>query len=800
MPSAAMPHVDATAQDIEDVSDTTSSIGSGDWTDLSSAHPDDVSDAASLDGDERARPVSSMGALEDGSEEAWTTAQASTSPAASLYASAHAPLNPFEHETSGAIQRPVHTPEAQPTYGMYGPLDPFRAPLDTDEGQSEQSHALSNVHDLQLILPDPLERSESTVAPDLSFSDDAVLATGPAIVVSLAGVPPSVAQRATVVADVLRAIAKATYSSYVRPDYRNFTTLSDLPKRVKVDQEHTKEISVLVCDHTNDPQNHPHDDAPSILVAFTSDLHHSHFPQIPIQSILVPVVVNDAAGPVVLFDEDRDDRAVDETAVDVDDLVRRLSNSLAADHHSETATQTAVDTFDGRSLVSDDLDEALLNTDYDTPDERSDRKLDEHVLPKHESAPRVIQDLAGPELADALKHAARSVSPRWATACAFAVMLSLLLGTGHLIRTARPGPSPTTAPTAVTILDPIPTAQTSLALRSPNTSLAPKSAHTSLALKSPHTALAVKSTQTALAKVSHVPINESCSSDISLSSSTSVAESASSSTTTSLSTTTPSTSTALSTTTPALTQASTSTCTETERARTLANVAEDLTGALDRVERLLGWNIRQTLGKAEAAGKAFADATNRANIAFEATAMEAAEVLYDSHQNARKNAQRKLATIKRGMNTWGEKVGLANSNEEAEAIEKEDVRGKTKNQGKVQEKRGVKGKKKAKENVKPRPGREKWQTSKDRPFRSERIVNKDKAAREEKAKGKSCEGKVPFPNREEQQRAQTAGRGKRPNQETWTWTVEEWTEYEPQGRPRTVMEEVREYIHHGFVF
>ncbi|KAG8740779.1 hypothetical protein FRC10_003888 [Ceratobasidium sp. 414] len=746
MPSAAMPHVDPTPHDIEDVSDTASSIGSGDWTDLSSAHPDDVSEAASLDGDERARPINSMGALGDGSEEAWTTAEASTSPAASLYASAPAPLNPFEHETSSTIQRPVHTPEAHPAYGMYGPLDPFRAPSDTGSGQSEQSHVSSNVHDLQLILPDPLERSESTVAPDLSFSDDAVLATGPAIAVSLAGVPPSVAQRATVVADVLRAIAKATCSSYVRPDYRNFTTLSDLPRRVKIDQEHTKEISVL--------------------------------------SILVPVVVNDAAGPVVLFDEDRDDRAVDETAVDVDDLVRRLSNSLAADHHSETATQTAVDTFDGRSLVSDDLDEALLNTDYDTPDERSDRKLDERVLPKHESAPRVIQDLAGPELADALKHAARTVSPRWATACALAVMLSLLLGTGHLIQTARPGPSPTTTPTAVTVLDPIPTTQTSLALRSPHTSLAPKSPHTSLALKSPHTALAVKSTQTALAEVSHVPVNESCSSDTGLSSS-SVAKPASSSTTTSLATTTPSTSMALSTTTPDSTPASTSTCTETERARTLASVAEDLTGALDRVERLLGWNIRQTLGKAEAAGKAFVDATNRANIAFEATAMEAAEVLYDSHQNARKNAQRKLATIKRGVNTWGEKVGLANSNEDAEVVEK-DAKGKAKSQGKVKGKKDAKGKKKTKENVKPRPGREKWQTSKDRPFRSERIVNKDKA---------------PFPNREEQERAQTAGRGKRPNQEpTWAWTVEEWTEYEPQGQPRTVMEEVREYIHQGFVF
>ncbi|KAG8700307.1 hypothetical protein FRC09_006054, partial [Ceratobasidium sp. 395] len=683
----------------EDISDT-SSIGSGDWTDLSSAAPDDVSDAASLDGDDH-RPLSSIGALDDGSEEAWTTAEASASPAASLYASAHAPLNPFAHHTTSPAHRPVHSPEPHPSYS---PIDPFRAPSDTDSGSRESGSA----HELQLILPDPLERSESTVAADLSFSDDAVLATSPVMVVSLAGVSPSVTQRAAVVADVLRAIAKATQASYVRPDYRNFTTLSDLPKRVKLAQEHNKEISVLVCDHTNDPQNHSHDDAPSVLVAFTSDLHHSVFPQIPIHSILVPVVVNDAAIPVVLFDEERDDRAIDETAVDVDNLVRQLSNWLAADHHSETATQTAVDTFDGRSFASDDVDDALLNTDYDTPDERADRKLEERVPRKHESSPRVIQDLAGPDLADALKHAAKSVSPRWATACAFAVMLSILLGTGHhLIQSARPNPSPTTTATGVTIL-PVSVAQTSLALRSPHTSLAPKSPHTSLAVKSPHTSLAVKSphtslavksSQTALAKVSTIPINESCSTAHSISVSSAVA---STSTATSLSTTTPASSMALTTTTSTATPASTSMCTETERARTLANVAEDLSGALDRVERLLGWNIRETLGKAETASKAFTDAAQRAN-AYAAPGKEAAEA---RHKNARSNAQRQFANIKRGVNVLTEKVGLGNANEDGA-----DVKGKGK--------KTVKGKR-SKENVKPRPGREKWQTSKDRASRSDK--------------------------------------------------------------------------------
>jgi hypothetical protein len=119
----------------------------------------------------------------------------------------------------------------------------------------------------------------------------------------------------------------------------------------------------------------------------------------------------------VLFDEDRDDRAPDETAVDVDALVRQLSNLFAFDHNSDAATQTAVDTLDGKSVVASEyMDEAILNTDYDTPDERSDEHPNDHVPPKQESWPHVVEDIAGPELADALKRASKSISPRWTAA------------------------------------------------------------------------------------------------------------------------------------------------------------------------------------------------------------------------------------------------------------------------------------------------------------------------------------------------------------------------------------------------
>ncbi|QRV89815.1 actin cytoskeleton-regulatory complex protein pan1 [Ceratobasidium sp. AG-Ba] len=770
--------------DADDVSDT-SSIGSGDWTDLSSAHPDDVSDAASLDGDGSIRPVSTIATLDDGSEEAWTTAEASVSPGASLYASAHAPLNPFEQETS---TRTVHTPEPDvgpaPAYTMYAPLDPFRPPSDGSDRSGRES---GSAHELQLILPDPLERSESTVAADLSFSDDVVLATSPVIVVSLAGVPPSIAQRATVVADVLRAVAKATHASYVRPDYRNFTTLSDLPRRVKVAQDYSKEVSVLVCDHTYDGPDHSHDDSPSILVAFTGDLHHSNFPQIPIHSILVPVVVNDAAGPVVLFDEERDDRGIDETTVDVDDLVGRLTNIFAADHHSETATQTAVDTFDGRSLASEYLDEAMLNTDYDTPDERSEKKINERVSLERECSLHATQNPDCPEFADALKHAARAVSPRWATACALAVMFSLLISTGHLI--ARQVPPQAIVPSATTVLPPTSMPQTDVAIRSPHTSLALKSQDTSLALKSSPTSLDAKSTQTALTRISHVLANESCSSIISISSSP-VAKSISSLTATSLSTLAPISSNSLSTTTQPPTSTSTATCTDAQRAHVLSSVAEDLTGAIERIDRLLGWNIRETLGKAEAASKALNEATTRANAVFEATAMGASE----AHQNARKNAQRHLVNIKRGVDALGQKVGFVKQTQDADGVGK-DYKGKGK--GKDSGTR-----KTSRDNAKARPGRDKWQTSMDNAARRERPVAADKDPRDDRAKSCKNRGKVPFPGREEQQRAQNAGRNKRPAREpTWTWTVEEeWTEYVPlQARQRTVMEEVREYIHHGFM-
>lgn len=229
--------------ELEDVSDT-SSIDSGEWTDLSSAHPDDASDAGSLDGeDPPPRPVSVVATLEDGSEEAWTAAEAVQSSTTSLYSSAHTPLNPFDPRDE---QRSVR--ETSP-YGMYGPLNPFHEPSEVESERSEPADA----HELELILPDPLERSDSTVAADLlSFSDDAVLATGPTAIISLAGAHPSIAQRATVVADILFALSKATRVCTVRADYQNFTTLSALPTRVKNHDEPVRDIAVLVRDCTTD--------------------------------------------------------------------------------------------------------------------------------------------------------------------------------------------------------------------------------------------------------------------------------------------------------------------------------------------------------------------------------------------------------------------------------------------------------------------------------------------------------------------------------------------------------------------
>ena len=230
-----------TLVELEDISDT-SSTDSGEWTDLSSALPDDASDVGSLDGeDPPPRPVSALGALEDGSEEAWTAAEAIRSPTASLYSSAHTPLNPFEPDEQ-------HPARDSAPYGMYGPLNPFQEPSEAESERGESGSA----HELELILPDPLERSDSTVAADLSFSDDAVLATGPTAIVSLAGAHPSIAQRATVVADILFALSKATRVCTVRADYQNFTTLSALPTRVKNHEEPVRDIAVLVRDCTTD--------------------------------------------------------------------------------------------------------------------------------------------------------------------------------------------------------------------------------------------------------------------------------------------------------------------------------------------------------------------------------------------------------------------------------------------------------------------------------------------------------------------------------------------------------------------
>lgn len=366
--------------ELEDVSDTTSSLGSGDWTDLSSAHPDDVSDSASADGSEQPRAVSVAGHI-DGSEDAWTTAEAMTSSSASMYASVHPPLNPFESD--GESDKSV-----RPAYGTLSPLDPFR---DSDD------------HDpLQLILPDPLERSDSTVAADLlSFSDDAVLATPPTAIVSLAGAHPSIAQRTVVITDVLVAIARAAQASIVRPDYYNFTSLSDLPTRVTNNNAPTNEISVHVRDHISDPlvclshffvlwwltlsQTDSVDSTPSILVIFTSDAQESTVPSISKHSILIPVVLSEAR-PVVLFDE-RDDRLPDESSVDIEELVRQLSNLFTFERDSIATTQTAVEP---EQLHDDKHDDKPLDSDVRT----TDLDLDAQSLDEFDSDAKSVDNLA----------------------------------------------------------------------------------------------------------------------------------------------------------------------------------------------------------------------------------------------------------------------------------------------------------------------------------------------------------------------------------------------------------------------
>ncbi|CAE6510012.1 unnamed protein product [Rhizoctonia solani] len=753
--------------ELEDVSDT-SSIGSGDWTDLSSAHADDVSD----DGRD-AQPVNVPGRMNDGSEEAWTTAEGMTSSSASMYASVHAPLNPFESD--GESERSVR-PQQSPR------------------------------REMELILPDPLERSDSTVNADLSFSD-AVLAANPTAVVSIAGAYPSIAQRSAVVKDVLKAISVAARVSVVRAEYYHFGSLSELPSRVENPLAPEKEIVVLVRDHTVAPLTHSVDGTPSILVVFTSDAHESTVPSIHKHSILIPVVLSESR-PVVLFDEHE---RPDETNVDITELTRQLSNLFTFERDSVATTQTAVDVaaelenddkpFDSDVRTQDlDLDSQSLES-FDSDDITDRRPLDDTLVPELDEKPALVarkrqplDRLVGHERAELFRRLNASMGPGLTAACALAVVLSLVLGTGHLIQSSRQGPTPTKsstlAPTSVAApsstihtLDPISVAETSLALKSPHTSLAVQSSTgTSLAVKSQHTSLSVQSSSTTALSVKpqqtnlsiRVPVNESCST---------MPVSVSKAETTSLSTI-PIASTSLSTPAASTSTATCSTSAPTPKAHVIHEVVDEWSIV---IERALGLNLRATLSKSDAA---ILEAVNRMNEAIKTASgvdtaehvKQASNELRGRHATARRTAQRQLANLKRGVESlWGD--------------EKEDVKGKGKCTGKGKEKDET-----------PRPGRDKWHTSKDagKSFRSERIVKKDKL-KEDKPKGcgkcgekKEKKIKSKFPTREEAEHAARAGtRNKRPTSEVeveWTWDAEAEYEYPFGYGPRAVLQEVQEYF------
>ncbi|CAE6349293.1 unnamed protein product [Rhizoctonia solani] len=773
--------------ELDDVSDTASSLGSGDWTDLSSAHADDASD----DGRD-ARPVGVIGPINDGSEEAWTTAEGMSSSSASVYASVHAPLNPFESD--GESDRSVRPP-------------PY-VDCQSDTGREPR-------RELELILPDPLERSDSTVNVDLSFSD-AVLAANPTAVVSVAGAYPSIAQRSAVVNDVLLAIASAARASVVRVEYFNFASLSGLPNRVENRLAPEKEIIVLVRDHTVAPLTHSVDGTPSILVVFTSDAHESTVPSIHNHSILIPVVLSESR-PVVLFDE-RDDRT-DETSVDITELTRQLSNLFTFERDSVATTQTAVDVaaeleredkpfdsdvrtqdldLDNQSLVSFDSDSSsddfLNNTAVVEPKEKPLKS----VARKRQPLDRFV----GPERAELLRKLNASMGPGLTAACALAVVLSLVLGTGHLIQSSRRGPNsnkaivfaPTSTATpssTIHTLDPISVAETSLALKSPHTSLAAKSSSTgaSLAVKSQHTSLSVRSSSTtALAVKSQqtnlsvrAPVNESCST---------IPVSISKAETTSLSTI-PIAGTSLSTAAAsASTTASSASSSSTPKAHVVHEVVEEFSIT---VERILGLNFRATMDAVRKSDAAIVQAVNRANEAIKAASgidtaehmKQASSELRGRHAVARRTAQRQLANLKRGVESlWGE--------------DKDDAKGK----GKGREIPIATGKGKEKET--PRPGREKWHTSKDtgKSFRSERTVKKEKL-KENKPKGCGKCGekkkiKSKLPTREEaEQAAKSNPRGKRPLAEVeveWTWGADAEYEYPFGYGPGAVLQEVQEYF------
>lgn len=454
-------------------------------------------------------------------------------------------------------------------------------------------------------------------------------------------------------------------------------------------------------------------------------------------------------------------------------------------------------------MASDLLDEALLYTDYDTPDER-----EEAAPPKREPEPTLVNNVDSTELSEALKRFARTVSPRWTAAwcvsvicentnvltvffSALAVVFSLLLGTGHLIQSARQMPSPTPVTTqTVNVQTPIPiqsSVETSIAVKSAHTSLALKSTQSSLALKSPHTALAVKSSHTSLAvKSEHtslVPLNDSCSSVIG-SSSIPIAGPSSALTSTLSAATSSAAPTSTST-------AAEATPTPVERTSILADVVDDLSNAMERIERVLGWNVRETINKVEANAhvKSVADAVLEAASVIDPAGV--AKAVHVRHQTAQKGAQRHVASLKRGVSGLGEKVGFGGKDQDA----------KGKNKKAVKEKKAAKAKGKENKDKAARSGRDKWYTSKDRAT---------KPASEDKGKAKAK-----LPKREENEKPQTAKRAKKPTANSDSnsnsdksksapprdWEVEgEWVwepEVEFEFGPRRVVEEVREYFYRG---
>lgn len=151
---------------------------------------------------------------------------------------------------------------------------------------------------------------------------------------------------------------------------------------------------------------------PSILVVFTSDAHESTVPSIHKHSILIPIVLSESR-PVVLFDE-KDDRP-DETAVDMDELVRQLSNLFTFERDSLATTQTLVQEpdkpIDSAPLDSDTTQS--LHSFHSAP-------LDETILPSPDlDKPRKsvarkrqpLDRLVGPDRADILRKLHANMGP-----------------------------------------------------------------------------------------------------------------------------------------------------------------------------------------------------------------------------------------------------------------------------------------------------------------------------------------------------------------------------------------------------